>query len=76
MTSLKKSAYTIATPEQLQPLLVAGWTHNHTQGEGERETLSKTYKFKGFKPAWRFMNAVADAAVQLNHRQWRSPYIF
>lgn len=64
MSSVKKPAYVLATAEQLQPLLNAGWTQN----QGERETLSKTYKFKGFKPAWRFMNAVADSANSLNHR--------
>lgn len=63
--TVKKPAYVLATSDQLAPLLAAGWTQN----VDERETLSKTYKFKGFKPAWRFMNAVAESANSLNHRK-------
>lgn len=37
-----------------------GWTR-------EGEQITKTYEFKGFKAAVRFVNAVADAANAANH---------
>ncbi len=48
-----------------------GWA----RGEGDRDTIGKTYKFSDFKTAWGFMSAVALKAEQMDHHpEWFNVY--
>ena len=48
-----------------------GWT----KAEGERDAVSRSYKFGDFKTAWGFMSAVALKAEQLDHHpEWSNVY--
>ena len=48
-----------------------GWT----KGEGDRETIEKTFRFEDFKQAFAFMSAVALKAEQMDHHpEWFNVY--
>ena len=48
-----------------------GWS----KGEGERETIVKTYRFDDFKQAFAFMTGAALKAEQMDHHpEWANVY--
>lgn len=48
-----------------------GWA----KGEGDRDTIQKTYKLGDFKTAWGFMSSVALKAEQMDHHpEWFNVY--
>ena len=48
-----------------------GWT----KGEGERDEITKTFRFDDFKQAFAFMSAVALKAEQMDHHpEWSNVY--
>ncbi|MAN45575.1 MAG: 4a-hydroxytetrahydrobiopterin dehydratase [Alphaproteobacteria bacterium] len=50
---------------------LTGWT----KGEGERDEITKTFKFDDFKTAWGFMSSVALKAEQMDHHpEWFNVY--
>ncbi len=55
---------TLLTEESLAAALRQSpeWTHHP-----ERRSISRTYEFKGFKSAIRFVNRIAETATELDH---------
>ena len=50
---------------------LSGWT----KGEGERDTIAKTFRFGDFKQAFAFMTATALKAEQMDHHpEWFNVY--
>jgi 4a-hydroxytetrahydrobiopterin dehydratase len=50
---------------------LSGWT----KGEGDRDAIQKTYRFKDFNQAFGFMTRVAMKADQLDHHpEWFNVY--
>ncbi|MEO1312832.1 MAG: 4a-hydroxytetrahydrobiopterin dehydratase [Pseudomonadota bacterium] len=57
--------------ETLAPLLATGWA----PGEGDRDTLIKTFKFKDFTRAFGWMSSLAIVAEKMNHHpEWFNVY--
>lgn len=51
-------------------LMAASWAH-----DAGRDAISKTYRFKNFVTAWRWMSAVALIAEKMDHHpEWRNVY--
>ena len=52
-------------------LALKGWT----KGEGERDEITRTFRFDDFKQAFAFMSAVALKAEQMDHHpEWSNVY--
>ncbi|RAN37882.1 4a-hydroxytetrahydrobiopterin dehydratase [Hyphomonas pacifica] len=50
---------------------LTGWA----KGEGDRDEITKTFKFDNFKTAWGFMSSVAMKAEQMDHHpEWFNVY--
>ena len=48
-----------------------GWA----KADGQRDAVSRSYKFGDFKTAWAFMSAVALKAEQMDHHpEWSNVY--
>ena len=62
--SSQKPIYVPASAADLSALVEAGWTN----AKGERHCLSKQFRFKGFKRAFKFMTLSAEKAVELNRK--------
>ncbi|MEM8870254.1 MAG: 4a-hydroxytetrahydrobiopterin dehydratase [Pseudomonadota bacterium] len=55
----------------LAPLLSAGWT----EAAGERDAITKTFKFKDFTEAFGWMTSLAIVAEKMNHHpEWFNVY--
>ena len=60
------------TDPQIQTALadLDGWTHNKN-----KNALEKSFKFKNFTKAWKFMNSVAKIAEDMDHHpEWSNIY--
>jgi len=70
--SLKKPAYRPITESELSKLVEQGWN------EAEEGTaLHKQFRFKGFSPAWSFMNQIATRIIEdklPHHPEWTNAY--
>lgn len=59
-----------AKREAIEALALASWTY-----DPERDALRKTFRFRDFVDAWRWMSGVAIWAEKLNHHpEWKNVY--